>query len=326
MSYISPTSTSRSSGRHATHPCLHIRNAADAQVIFEAVRLNVLPMIRRRLGPTERDMLRSGEIFVWEETDQKGGLERWTDGRRWSQSRMREPFLYYEEKEPTTKEEKEAKAARRAYRNADPSAPPPSPSRRQDRPSKSDGLTKQTYSIYVNLGKMSRKWHLVAYFCGSDYTRLPVVEDYDYLRRIRIPAGVYVSAKGMQSNSDQYGDNDDDDNYGSPRSPSSYKLGSSSAYTPSSLPTTPQYASTGRDNSTYYSSSNSHSRSSSHASTPYIPAEGPDYMTPYSYVSQSSRSTSQVPQSPYTSSDSSRSYVPLTPEDRRALGAFRVAL
>lgn len=60
-----------------------IRNAADAQVVFEAVRLNILPMIRRRLGPTERDMLRSGEIFVWEETDQKGGLERWTDGRRW---------------------------------------------------------------------------------------------------------------------------------------------------------------------------------------------------------------------------------------------------
>jgi hypothetical protein len=60
-----------------------IRNAADAQVVFEAVRLNILPMIRRRLGPSERDMLRSGEIFVWEETTQKGGLERWTDGRRW---------------------------------------------------------------------------------------------------------------------------------------------------------------------------------------------------------------------------------------------------
>lgn len=62
---------------------IDIRNAADAQVVFEAVRLNILPMIRRRLGPTERDILRSGEIFVWEETDQKGGLERWTDGRRW---------------------------------------------------------------------------------------------------------------------------------------------------------------------------------------------------------------------------------------------------
>jgi len=100
MTYQAASTVSRSAGRHTTHPCLRsfyhvvalrseshllldIRNAADAQVIFEAVRLNVLPMIRRRLGPTERDMLRSGEIFVWEETDQKGGLERWTDGRRW---------------------------------------------------------------------------------------------------------------------------------------------------------------------------------------------------------------------------------------------------
>ena len=59
-----------------------------------------------------------------------GGLERWTDGRRWfvipllptdfahclatrSQSRMRGDYLFYEEKIETTPEEKEAKAARR---------------------------------------------------------------------------------------------------------------------------------------------------------------------------------------------------------------------
>ena len=109
ISYPLPTNNNnmnRATGRHTTHPRLRqsrsflwydilirslticwnwvdIRNAADAQVVFEAVRLNILPMIRRRLGPTERDILRSGEIFVWEETDQKGGLERWTDGRRW---------------------------------------------------------------------------------------------------------------------------------------------------------------------------------------------------------------------------------------------------
>jgi hypothetical protein len=95
---------------------------------------------------------------------------------------VQEPFLYYEEKEPTTKEEKEAKAARRcaniyvrvctqanhqrnlqrASRNPEALAPPSS--RRQDRPTKTGGLTKQTYSIYVNLGPISRKWHLVAYF------------------------------------------------------------------------------------------------------------------------------------------------------------------
>lgn len=112
-----------------------IRTADDAHVVFEAVRLGIKPMIRRRLSPNERDLLQSGEVFVWEEADYKGGLERWTDGRKWwvavpifkrpvlrklnsfshyrGASRMREPFLFYEEKALPTQEEREAKAARR---------------------------------------------------------------------------------------------------------------------------------------------------------------------------------------------------------------------
>jgi hypothetical protein len=70
-----------------------IRNANDAHRIFEAVRLGLLPLVTRRLTPTERDLLRSGQVFVWEEGSSSGGgaedgtpsagLERWTDGRRW---------------------------------------------------------------------------------------------------------------------------------------------------------------------------------------------------------------------------------------------------
>lgn len=63
--------------------CADIRTADDAHVVFEAVRLGIKPMIRRRLSPNERDLLESGEVFVWEEADYKGGLERWTDGRKW---------------------------------------------------------------------------------------------------------------------------------------------------------------------------------------------------------------------------------------------------
>ena len=78
-------------------------------------------MIRRRLTGSERTELKSGEIFVWEEATYKGALTRWTDGLKWqvepspslgyhfqgadlsstphrSASRMREPFLFYEEK------------------------------------------------------------------------------------------------------------------------------------------------------------------------------------------------------------------------------------
>ncbi|KAG6901182.1 hypothetical protein C0995_015682 [Termitomyces sp. Mi166 len=128
-----------------------VRDAHDAHIVFEAVRLNILPIIRRRLLTSERDELRSGHVYVWEEAQDDGGLLRWTDGRRWSQSRMRGDYLFYEEKVETTQEERDAKAARRAKRASDPNVVLPLPTRRKDRPSKPDGLTKQTYSVSVHL-------------------------------------------------------------------------------------------------------------------------------------------------------------------------------
>ncbi|KAG8812269.1 hypothetical protein FRC17_002108, partial [Serendipita sp. 399] len=222
---------------HFTHPRLQIRTAQDAHRVFEAVRLGILPLIRRRLSPSERDLLASGQVFVWEEaptgaasgedsSQTTSGLERWTDGRRWSQSRMREPFLFYEEKIQTTPEEKQAKADRRARKASGSDSPQAintlQPIRRQDRPTKPDGLTKQTYSSYVYLHPSSssssspsasasspsstttgtgaepqpRKWHCVAYFSASDWSSLPGVEAYPDLRDLVVPEGVYVSTKG----------------------------------------------------------------------------------------------------------------------------------
>lgn len=43
----------------------------------------MLPLIKRRLNATERERLKSGNVFVWEEAENDGGLLRWTDGRRW---------------------------------------------------------------------------------------------------------------------------------------------------------------------------------------------------------------------------------------------------
>ncbi|THH30141.1 hypothetical protein EUX98_g4034 [Antrodiella citrinella] len=159
----------------ATHPALHLRDARDAHIVFEAVRLKILPLITRRITAIEREQVVSGNVFVWEEAEHKqGGLERWTDGRRWSQSRMRGDYLFYEEKIETTPEEKEAKAARRARKTLDPFSYQPTPTRRQDRPSKLDGLTKQTYSTHVHVSNTEppRKWHIVAYF--SVYPALPL--------------------------------------------------------------------------------------------------------------------------------------------------------
>lgn len=96
---------------------------------------------------------------------------------------MRGDYLFYEEKVATTQDEKDAKAARRyiitldsrvghfsyharAHRAANPSAIIPPATRRKDRPSKLNGLTKQTYSAVVLVpgNPTPKKWHVVAYF------------------------------------------------------------------------------------------------------------------------------------------------------------------
>ena len=62
-----------------THPNLHVRDAHDAHVVFEAVRQGILKPIRRRLNEVERAVhVRSGSIFVWFESEQDDGLKRWT--------------------------------------------------------------------------------------------------------------------------------------------------------------------------------------------------------------------------------------------------------
>ncbi|KAJ7182999.1 Gti1/Pac2 family-domain-containing protein [Mycena crocata] len=179
-----------------THPALHIRDITDAHRVLEAVRLKVLPRIKRRLAPHERAQLRSGMVFVWEESDDDDGLVRWTEGKRWSQSKMRGDCLFYEEKIGHTDEERQAKAARRAMKASDSCDAIPAPPKRKDRPSKVDGLIKQTYSVTVHLPGVAspRKWHIVAYLSTRDTSQLPVVEDYDYLRDIRIPDGVFFSS------------------------------------------------------------------------------------------------------------------------------------
>ncbi|KAJ7136921.1 Gti1/Pac2 family-domain-containing protein [Mycena epipterygia] len=186
-----------------THSALYIRGITDAHRVLEAVRLNILPLIKRRLVPHERAQLRSGNVFAWEESENDDGLVRWTEGRRWSQSKMRGDCLFYEEKMETTFEERQAKAARRAMKASELSQLIPAAPKRKDRPSKVGGLIKQTYCVTVQLPGVAgtRKWHLVAYCSACDAANLPVVEDYDYLRNIRVSKGVFVNSNRAVSGS-----------------------------------------------------------------------------------------------------------------------------
>ncbi|KAI0944250.1 hypothetical protein AcW1_002005 [Taiwanofungus camphoratus] len=328
MSSSSSIYTAQSPG-HATIPALHLRDARDAHVVFEAVRLNILPLITRRLTATEREQLKSGNVFVWEEAEHKqGGLERWTDGRRWSQSRMRGDYLFYEEKIETTPEEKAAKAARRARRTLDPFSFQPTPTR-QDRPSKPDGLTKQTYSTHVYTNQSEpRKWHIVAYFSGDDYACLPVVDNYEYLRNLRVPEGIFVSPRGNTTRvgrSLSFTDghepsyHDDHSQWDSPP----WSLPSPSSSHEESAIDRPLSSSSSSSSSTALTTS-SQSTVSRHPSNGPSPSSLPrlSNVLPVHHLSPP-LSHKHVP--PVLGS-SNTTYTPLTSEDRRALNSFRIVL
>ncbi|TFY66611.1 hypothetical protein EVG20_g4480 [Dentipellis fragilis] len=317
MSQVSSGSRMPLHAGPTTHPALHIRDARDAHIVLEAVRLNILPLITRRLSANERDHVTSGNVFVWEEAEFKGGLERWTDGRRWSQSRMRGDYLFYEEKIETTQEERDLKAARRARRALDPLSVPPLASRRQDRPSKPDGLTKQTYStqVYLPGQHTPRKWHIVAYFSGNDYTRLPVIDNYDYLRNLPVPDGVFVSNKGGYKRIDPFPCDPDDDH---------------SEYSPSLRPAMPSRTPSS-------SSTSSQALAGGHYTLP-SPTDGPMYQTRAAALPRLStvvpmrndlipRSQQHPGHPPQPGSPNATGpYAPLSAEDRRVLSAFRVVL
>jgi len=46
---------------------IRIRSARDANILFHAVALSLLPLITRRLDEAERLQVRSGCVYVWEE-------------------------------------------------------------------------------------------------------------------------------------------------------------------------------------------------------------------------------------------------------------------
>lgn len=74
-----------------------VDNTSDALRIFQLCRIGCLGRITRRLHEKERQLVRSGSIFVFDEHE--SGVKRWTDGRIWSPSRILGNFLVYRELE-----------------------------------------------------------------------------------------------------------------------------------------------------------------------------------------------------------------------------------
>lgn len=78
---------------------VRIRSTGDAHKIFGSIKQGLLHMVTRRLDAEERLALKSGCVYAWEERGPHSeitglGIERFTEGRRWSPSRVREVCIF----------------------------------------------------------------------------------------------------------------------------------------------------------------------------------------------------------------------------------------
>ncbi|KAJ7451858.1 hypothetical protein B0H11DRAFT_2075489 [Mycena galericulata] len=169
---------------------LRIRSVEDAHKVFYAVRKGILRMVTRRLDADERMALRTGCCYAWEErnpnTEITGlGIERFTEGRRWSPSRVRDEFLFYYEKFVPPDNQRGTSSSE---------------------PVGWDQLVKQTYSVWVDTGKGRRKWHLTTYFTQATVDQLGTVDDIEDVRKLQVPAGMFTSTRvGKRKNTDADG-------------------------------------------------------------------------------------------------------------------------
>ncbi|OAA66061.1 camp independent regulatory protein [Cordyceps fumosorosea ARSEF 2679] len=135
----------------------YVRTPADAIRLFEACRIGVLPRVQRRLSEKERQSIRSGSVFVWDERE--AGMRRWTDGKSWSASRVSGSFLTYREMEGKRgggfgTGRRGGKDGRLTDEEAEDGEP-------EGYRYKTDGLMKQSFSITTSGGA---HLHLISYF------------------------------------------------------------------------------------------------------------------------------------------------------------------
>lgn len=183
-----------------------VRTPTDAIILFEACRMGILPRVQRRLSEKERQSIRSGSVFVWDERE--AGMRRWTDGKSWSASRVSGSFLTYREMEgkrggssfvtpAAGRGAKTPDSARNSAEDANGADGEEGPDGYRYKP---DGLMKQSFSITTSQGQ---HLHLISYYSRSHPTaqsvRQPSTDP--NLSSIQIPKGMYPeSTVNDQSN------------------------------------------------------------------------------------------------------------------------------
>ncbi|KAF7593438.1 hypothetical protein BBP40_011541 [Aspergillus hancockii] len=172
----------------------HVRTPADAIILFEACRIGLLPRVQRRLSEKERQLIRSGSVFVWDERE--AGMRRWTDGKSWSASRVSGSFLTYREMEgkrggagvtQTTIPRAGKTPESRGSDDDRGDGPDEGPDGYRYKP---DGLMKQSFSITTSAGQ---HLHLISYYSRShpSAANLQQPSTDPALRHVRPQKGLY---------------------------------------------------------------------------------------------------------------------------------------
>lgn len=137
----------------------HILTLQDALLVLEATRLNLLPQVKRRFNDVERKLISPGSVYAWNEM--QCGMKRWTDGKNWLASKVKGPFLTYQEYD-------------------------------ESRNLKIHGLVKQSFSLTT---KQNEKLHLIAYYDPQDRARGiggNVPSQDEFFAKLRFDPSVYL--------------------------------------------------------------------------------------------------------------------------------------
>ncbi|KAF2005915.1 hypothetical protein P154DRAFT_288755 [Amniculicola lignicola CBS 123094] len=170
----------------------HVRTPQDAILLFEACRIGLLPRVQRRLSEKERQQIKSGSVFVWDERE--AGMRRWTDGKSWSASRVSGSFLTYREMEG--KRGGNFPAEPQPPKRASGKSPGGTPNGDSEGEGpdgyryKPDGLMKQSFSITTS---SSQHLHLISYYARS-HPQANVLSQPSQdatLRHVQIPKNMY---------------------------------------------------------------------------------------------------------------------------------------
>ncbi|PHH67477.1 hypothetical protein CDD80_827 [Ophiocordyceps camponoti-rufipedis] len=187
----------------------YVRAPADAIKLFEACRQGLLPRVQRRLSEKERQSIRSGSVFVWDERE--AGMRRWTDGKSWSASRVSGSFLTYREMEGKRGGgfgggggAVGAGGNRRGGAGKTPDSGRGSDEDHDDgEPEgyryKADGLMKQSFSLTTTTGQ---HLHLISYYTRphAGQPELPQPTNDPNLRGVVPPKGLYPESSMGESN------------------------------------------------------------------------------------------------------------------------------